>query len=112
MINITRKGLPIFIIILLFGAYFIYQSRNIFSKPKIFVENLKEYNVVKKATLPIKGNIKNAVDINLNGRKIFVDEKGFFDEELILALGYNIIQIKVKDRFGEEIAKDYIVILK
>ena len=94
-----------------FGGYFIYQSRNVLARPKVFTENLDDYNIVNNSFLPIKGKAKNTISLFLNGRKIFTDENGFFEEDLILTPGYNIIQIKAEDRFKNEATKNYVVIL-
>jgi len=59
-------------------------------------------NIVK-----ITGNAKNAVNLNLNDRIISIDQKGNFNETIVLLLGYNIITIKANDEFGNSDEKDY-----
>jgi hypothetical protein len=57
--------------------------------------------------LEITGVAKNAVNLTLNDREISVDKNGGFSESIILSLGYNIITIKAKDKFGNVDEKDY-----
>jgi uncharacterized protein YcgL (UPF0745 family) len=110
--DLIRKSFFIFVLIFIFGGYFVYQSRGVLNKPKIFVNRLDDFNVVYKSSLLINGRSENALDLFLNGRRIFTNEDGFFEEEMILASGYNLIQFKAKDRFGNEVKKNYIVMLK
>jgi len=62
---------------------------------------------VENNVLEITGVAKNAVNLTLNDREISVDKNGNFSESIILSLGYNIITIKAKDKFGNVDEKDY-----
>lgn len=49
----------------------------------------------------VKGVVKNSKSISLNGREIFIDEKGNFNEALALPDGYSIITLAAIDKGGE-----------
>jgi hypothetical protein len=59
-------------------------------------------NIVK-----ITGNAKNAINLTLNDRTISIDQKGNFDETIALLSGYNIINIRARDEFGNSDEKNY-----
>ena len=52
--------------------------------------------------IEITGYVKHVDLLELNGRKILTDGNGFFKEELIPAIGYNVFELRAKDRFGRE----------
>ena len=49
--------------------------------------------------LIIEGNIQNSSAVSLNGRKMYLNEKGDFREQLLLSKGYAIITVKAEDRY-------------
>jgi hypothetical protein len=78
----------------------------------LFGVKIKDVNIIDgaKATdkvLKVTGNAKNAINLTLNDRPISIDQKGNFDETIILFSGYNIINIKAQDEFGNMDEKNY-----
>jgi len=67
---------------------------------------------LEKDTLHITGNAKNAVNLELNGREISIDQTGNFNETIALLTGYNIINIKAVDKFEYTDEKNYQIIYK
>ena len=55
--------------------------------------------------ISIEGFAGNVSFITMNDNQIFIDESGVFKEKLLLAPGYNIIEVKAKDRFGRIISR-------
>ncbi len=49
--------------------------------------------------LIVEGTVRNSVSVHLNGRKIYLDEKAHFREQLLLSKGYAIITVKAEDRY-------------
>lgn len=98
-------GFSIFFLIIIGYAFF--RSHDL-----IFGVKIKDINIVDGAkmideVLEIKGNAKNATNLTLNGREISIDQEGNFDETIVLLSGYNIINIKAKDKFGYSDEKNY-----
>ena len=103
-------SLSIFFILIVIYAVFI-------SKDLIFGVKIKDVNITDGATytesvLKITGNARNAIKLVLNGREISVDEKGNFSETIALLPGYNIINIKAKDKFDYVDEKNYKLMYK
>jgi hypothetical protein len=48
----------------------------------------------------VEGFVKNATYVSLNGREIFIDEEGKFNEAVALPDGYSVIAISAKDNNG------------
>jgi len=82
------------------------------SKDLIFGVKIKNVNLVDGATVTnniinLTGTAKNAINLTLDGREISVDQNGNFSETIALLSGYNIINIKAKDKFGYVDEKNY-----
>jgi len=82
------------------SAYLAYQARGYLFGPQIFIESPKPAEIVHNSYFMVSGRIFNAANIFLNGRQIYTDEQGNFNEGLLLARGYNIIEITAQDKFG------------
>ena len=80
--------------------YASFQSRELLAGPYITFESPANGAVVEESLVTIKGNALRISFIRLNGRQIFVDEKGVFEEKLPLLPGHNIMELRATDRFG------------
>lgn len=65
---------------------------------------------ITSSVIEITGIAKHAIFLSLDGREISVDQLGDFDETIALLPGYNIINIKAKDKFGNTDEKNYQII--
>ena len=50
--------------------------------------------------MTITGVARNVTAITLNGRPIFTDEQGLFNETVVLENGYTILTLRAEDRYG------------
>lgn len=50
----------------------------------------------------VKGVAKNATYITINGREIFIDREGRFNEPIALISGFSVVTIDAKDKFGKK----------
>lgn len=98
-------GISVFFVLIIIYAFF--RSSDLIFGVKIKNVNIVDGAKVINAAMEIKGNAKNAIDLTLNGREISVDQKGNFNETIALLSGYNIINIKAKDKFGYVDEKNY-----
>jgi len=92
------------IFILIYGFF---QARDIIFGVKITEVNIVDGSTITENPLNITGNAKNAIFISLNGREISIDKNGNWNETVALLSGYNIIEIKAEDKFGNKDAKNY-----
>ena len=67
-------------------------------------------SIQNSRVVKLRGSAKNITHISLNGRQIFTDKVGYFDEALVLENGYTIATIQVTDRYGrqESIVKQFV----
>jgi len=98
-------GLSIFFILII--IYAIIGSRDLIWGVKIRNVNLVNGATITENIIKLTGNAKNAINLTLNGREISVDQSGNFSETIALLSGYNIINIKAKDKFGYVDEKNY-----
>lgn len=99
----VRLFVIIFSIFLLI-SYGLFNARNLLLGPsiEIFSPALSEIETMEN-TITIKGKVSNMVFLSINERSISVDTKGYFEEKLLLSPGFNIIEIKARDRFKKEV---------
>ncbi len=70
-------------------------------------QNIIDGERITDSVVKITGNAKNAISLTLNGREISIDQKGNFNESLAFLSGYNIINLKAQDKFGNSDEKNY-----
>ena len=100
MEKLNVKLILIIIVVASLAGYLGYQSRGYLLGPKIIIESPRPGEVAHQSYLEVKGQAINVSALSLNGRQIFIDERGNFDEGLLLARGYNIIEVAASDKFG------------
>jgi hypothetical protein len=98
-------GFFIFFILIVIYAFF--RSHDIIFGVQIKNVSIKDGQVLTNNVVKITGNAKNAIKLYLDGREISVDQQGNFDETVVLLPGYNIINIKAQDKFGNIDEKNY-----
>lgn len=108
----NKKYLIILILVIIFLFFGLYRARNFLEGPKIVIESPIDGQVFTTSDIEINGQASNISLLYLNGRQIFTDQNGNFKENLLLAKGYNIIQIKADDKFNREVKIKREVVLK
>lgn len=104
--SFSLKSAIVGTLVLIVLGYAAFNTRFIIQGPEIVLENGNEDSIVTKdKTLFLKGKILHSSFITINGRPIFVDESGNFNEKLLLSSGVSIIDIYAKDKFGKEVRK-------
>lgn len=99
------------ILFLLLTTYSLFQARFLIFGPQVSIDSPKDGEVVSSPLLTISGKGSNIAWISLNDRQIFTDEKGRWEETLIVAQGLSIMTVRVVDRFGREKVKSVRVLL-
>ena len=103
-----KKVLKLSLGILIVGTIIFYsyiQSRAIIAGPQIVLTEPHHGMTSEKALILVRGKATNAKELTLDGRPIFIDLTGNFTEQLLLAPGYNIIELTAKDAQGRGVAK-------
>ncbi|RJQ32432.1 hypothetical protein C4572_00830 [Candidatus Parcubacteria bacterium] len=99
---LTSAGI-IALLLFSFGAYGLYKAKAFLEGPKIIIESPRSGEGVKKSYTEITGKALNVSSVFLNGRQIFTDKDGNFKGNLLLASGYNIIEVSGMDKFGRQV---------
>lgn len=98
-------SLAVFFILII--GYGFFRSNDLLFGVKIKNVNIIDGAKFTDSTLKITGNAKNATNLILNGREISIDQNGNWNETIVLLLGYNVISIEAKDKFGYVDIKNY-----
>jgi hypothetical protein len=98
------------VIIALIVSYAVFNSRFLIDGPSIEIYDLVDGQIIEEDIVHVRGNVKNISFISLNGRQIFINEQGEFDEELLLTNRLNPIEIYAKDKFDKEVIEKLILI--
>lgn len=96
-----RRFIIIFFALLIVG-YGLFNARNLLMGPIIEIWSPTAEAKTDETMITIKGRARNIAAISLNERPIFIDPDGIFQEKLLLSPGFNIIEIKARDRFKQE----------
>jgi len=101
------KIASISVLFLFIVIYAFFRSKDLIFGVKIRNVNIVDGAKVTNNIMNITGTAKNAVDLTLNDRTISVDQKGNFNETIALLPGYNVLDIKAQDKFGNVDEKNY-----
>lgn len=93
------RAVGVLAIIVAFGWYVAFQSRLLIAGPNVVLTR-EPSTIQSERTVTLEGTAHNVVSITLNGRAIFVNEAGAFEELLVLEPGYTIMTIRAHDRYG------------
>ncbi|TSC84583.1 MAG: Uncharacterized protein G01um101417_114 [Parcubacteria group bacterium Gr01-1014_17] len=99
-----RKRLTLtlsFIVLTGLVSYGIYQARAYLRGPNIFIES----TIQSGPLLALAGTAERIAFLSLQGKQIFTNENGRWQETLLLLPGYNSIAIVATDRFGRKTEK-------
>lgn len=102
--NNLRNALFALICIIVIG-YTYYEARFIINGPELTIFSPQNNAEVEDSLLEIKGSAKNLSSLTINGRQIMITPDGLFTDKLLLLDGYNTIEVKVRNKFGQENTK-------
>jgi len=81
-------------------SYAYYQSRAVLEGPVIVIAEPEDGITTTSSFIRVAGKSTHAKELHLDGRPIFIDTEGYFDERLLLLPGYNIIELNATDAQG------------
>jgi len=100
-----KKGLGISMAVLLSVTVLIYayfRTKDFLEGPIVDISQPKNGWTFSSPLIEISGTSKNLAFLNIDGKKIFTDKEGKWNEKLLLHNGLNIIEIQATDRFTRE----------
>jgi hypothetical protein len=110
-INLSTRQWVIVCVSFLLVLYILFQARFLILGPRVTIETPQDGFVTPTQVVMVKGTAYNIAWISLNGRQIFTDENGVWEEKLLVPLGTSIITVNVRDRFGREKEESVRIIL-
>lgn len=104
--KLLKISIPLLLFIII-GGYTYYKTKDLLRGVDLEVNGVADGQTFNDALITVSGRAKNATEISINGRKIFIDKAANFSEQIALLPGYNILDIKAEDKFGKKIERDY-----
>ncbi|MBL4865078.1 MAG: hypothetical protein JKY67_01725 [Pseudomonadales bacterium] len=109
-----KNILKISALVILFASiigFSYFKTKDLFFGVTLEVEGIVNGESRSEQLLEFNGTAQRAVKIHVNGREIFIDTEGTFNDSLILLPGYNIITIEAIDKFGKKTKNIYEIVL-
>jgi hypothetical protein len=103
--NISTRHWVLIAAGVLFIGYVLFQARFLILGPQVKVLSPQDGAVVYSPVVVMSGTAKNVSWLSLNDRQIFTDEKGVWEEKLLVSEGLSIIELNARDRFGRQTEK-------
>ena len=102
--KITFQSSFILLVILLVLSYALFEASMLVQGPHVAIA-LPKNELQQDALLTISGTTKNVTWIALLGKPIHISEEGAFREELLIPVGYSVLTIEARDRFGRSVTE-------
>ena len=99
-------------LIILFAFYLGLQIKSIVDPPRLTLFTPNDGHVTTAATLSVRGQSDNAVQVSINGQEVKTDTAGTFAETIHLSTGMNTIVVKAKKKHGKEVSETRHVIVR
>lgn len=100
------------IVALLILGYAYHRTEDLIRGPRITINLPVNGETVDAPLLRIGGTIKNSAALTINGQSILTDNLGEFNEDILLARGYNVLEVRAEDRFGRSAVEKIEVVRK
>ena len=97
--------------ILLIVSYALWRSFNYARGPAIVLSEPTNFQTITSTTTHVIGQVARANTITLNGRPVTIDERGNFDETILVFPGTNFLTLEARDQF-ERIIDTKVVIFR
>lgn len=86
-------------------GYSAWRVKDIIKGPEVIVYSPTDGASSNNDLVKIAGKAERINQLFINGRKVFTDEEGNFNENYLLANGYNALEIKATDNLGRQKTK-------
>ena len=105
-VAITPKIVTVFLslfILSVIGYYFWHQLSSFNSEPYLFISSPFTDEITNDFEIIVSGETEIGITLEINGEDVFVDEEGYFKENIMLQPGKNVIIVKAVNRFDKTV---------
>jgi hypothetical protein len=88
------------LMVLAVALYGLFESRRLIEGPEITIDTPLDGSATSSAAVVIAGTARNISFLTINEAPAYTDEQGHFREVFTPPLGYTVITVTAKDRFG------------
>jgi hypothetical protein len=93
------------------GSLIFYNVHDIVFGTSAHITTAVDGAVLNDTFLPVTGSAPRARSVSINGRSVAIDKSGYFNDGIILSMGYNVVEVAVLDRFGKEKKQTYSLVV-
>lgn len=90
------------LITLFAGGYILFRAAGMYRPPEIMIDEPKDGALLSNRMVIIKGSTDPNSELSINNYQAFSDTEGNFIAELPFLSGFNIIDVRAKNRLGRE----------
>lgn len=94
--------MSIFFLLLLGAGYIGFRTSSIYRAPSIYVNEPPDGALLKGDFVRINGTTQPNSRMTINGFETFSDEEGKFGVELPFEKGFNVLDIRARNKIGKE----------
>ena len=91
------------IFVIFFGIYGFFRSLNFLQGPSVRIMEPADGASFSHSFIKVRGGARNIAVLYLNGRQIFTNEKGDFEEKILLGPGQTTIEVEARDKFNRKV---------
>lgn len=95
------KNILVVFVTSLFFVYLLFSFQKILSPPHLKLHQPSENFVSDSATLVVRGESEEGVDLKINGNTVLLDLNNIFQTELNLKQGMNEIVVEARKKYGD-----------
>lgn len=103
--SLLVRPLILTLLVIIIVGYSAWRVKDVVKGPELVIYSPIDGASNRSDLVKITGKAERISQLFINGRKVFTDEEGNFNENYLLANGYNALEIKALDNLGREKTK-------
>lgn len=99
------------LLLLPIGAFITFQVRSLLFVPKVALEVKDGFEITQEPDFVLRGAVSQGAKLTLNGQSVTIKSEGQFETNIQLNPGYNVLELKAKQRNQESTLLQKVVYL-
>lgn len=91
-----------FFLLIVAGGYIAFRSSSIFLTPDLVLDEPQDWAFIHGQRVEIRGVTESKTRLTINGYEVYSGSDGLFRVELPIQSGFHTIEVRVKNRIGNE----------